>query len=422
MKDTKNNKLNKLKTFLVVGARPNFMKIAPIYKEMKQCPNFFEPIILHTGQHYDEKMSKVFFDDLELPKPDIYLQVGSQSHAVQTAEIMKRFETELVKHQPDLVMLVGDVNSTLACSLTTMKIRYQSLKLSKVWASYFNYLKSRKIESKTIKHFEKRKDSDSRPLIVHVEAGLRSFDFDMPEEINRTVTDLLSDILFTTCQDGDKNLISEGCDPSKIFFVGNVMIDALKSYMEKAKESAIFQKLNEYRNNGRLLPQHFILTTLHRPSNVDDPEMLRMILSSLTDISERLPIVFPMHPRTQKLLRQLDSKYQEKNNNLLITEPIGYLDFLHLQANAKLVITDSGGIQEETSYLGIPCLTLRLNTERSITIQKGTNKLVPLNKKSILKETFFSLVNDSQKPANIGLWDGKTSKRIVQILKKIVYV
>jgi UDP-N-acetylglucosamine 2-epimerase (non-hydrolysing) len=410
--------VTKLKTFLVVGARPNFMKIAPIYKEMLRFPNLFEPIILHTGQHYDEKMSKVFFDDLELPEPDIYLQVGSQSHALQTAEIMKRFETELVKHQPDLVMLVGDVNSTLACSLTAMKIRYQSLKLSKVWASYSNYLKSRKIESKTIKHFGKRKDSDKRPLIAHVEAGLRSFDFDMPEEVNRTVTDLLSDFLFTTCQDGDENLINEGYDSRKVFFVGNVMIDALKSYVNKAKRSTILHELNRQNQNVHLQSHQYILVTLHRPSNVDDPEMLQMILSCLSGISDKSPVIFPMHPRTQKLVKQIKPDLHKEKNNFFITEPIGYLDFLHLQANAKLVITDSGGIQEETSYLGVSCLTLRPNTERPITIRKGTNKLVPLDKESILKETFFALANDSQKAANINLWDGETSKRIVRIFRE----
>lgn len=395
------------------------MKIAPIYKEMMQYQDTFEPIILHTGQHYDEKMSKIFFNDLELPKPDIYLHVGSQSHAMQTAEIMKRFEAELLKHQPDLVILVGDVNSTLACSLTAMKIRYQSSHLSTIWKSYFNYLQSRKSESIYSNRFNRRKDSDYRPLIVHVESGLRSFDFDMPEEVNRTVTDLLSDILFTTCKDGDENLINEGYDPRKIFFVGNVMIDALQSYLEKAKQSLILNDFNDQKNNGYLKPKQFVLVTLHRPSNVDDLEMLQMILSSLSEMSDRIPVIFPMHPRTQKLMNQLETDLQVKND-FHITEPIGYLDFLHLQANAKLVITDSGGIQEETSYLGVPCLTLRPNTERPVTIRKGTNKLVALDKESILKEVLSTLRNDSQKPANIEYWDGKTAKRIVLILKKLV--
>ena len=381
-----------MKIFLVAGARPNFMKIAPIYKQLTKFPKDFKPIIVHTGQHYDEKMSKIFFEDLQIPKPHIYLGVGSGSHAYQTAQIMIRFEKVLLEHQPDMVMVVGDVNSTVACSLVASKIVYS--------------------------------DSDRRrPIIAHVEAGLRSFDWNMPEETNRVLTDHLSDILFTTCSDANQNLIKEGIALQKIAFVGNVMIDSLVQFMSLAKKSNILNQLSHQfaeRISRPLEEGKFALVTLHRPSNVDDPKVLGMILNAFVEISERIPIVFPMHPRTQKLTRQLPKTLLEtlSNRPILITEPVGYLDFLYLEQAAKLVLTDSGGVQEETTYLNIPCLTLRPNTERPITIREGTNRLVPLEKETIVKYALDSLNEVSKSTRPIKYWDGQAAKRIVEYLRK----
>jgi len=413
-----------IKIFLVVGARPNFMKIAPIYSEMKKDSNKFDPIIVHTGQHYDEKMSKVFFEELELPKPHIYLGVGSGSHAQQTAEIMKQFEAQLLKHQPHVMMVVGDVNSTIACCLTTSKIRYSLPEFDQLWNKYEQFISNRKTKVLVTDFHKKRRRSYSTPIIAHVEAGLRSFDFDMPEEVNRIETDILSDILFTTCEDGDNNLIAEGTDPRKVFFVGNVMIDSLKTFIEKAKKSEIIKALNKKSNhdrNGFIKENQFVLVTLHRPSNVDNQEMLSMILSALMDVSDEFPILFPMHPRTQKLMKELPNDFINTidNNKVIITDPIGYLDFLNLQMNAKLVLTDSGGIQEETSYLGIPCLTLRPNTERPITIEQGTNQLVKMTKNSIVQVAKESLSNNDVNPSNIQYWDGNSAKRIVDVLVSV---
>ncbi len=407
----------KRRIFLIVGARPNFMKIAPIYKEMKKYAELFEPIILHTGQHYDEKMSKIFFDDLELPKPHIYLGVGSGSHAVQTAEVMKKFERELERLKPELLILVGDVNSTLACSLTAAKIRYGSDRLHKCWTNYDQYIASRNITALQ----QSKKQSNDRPLIAHVEAGLRSFDSDMPEEINRTITDSLSDLLFTTCVDGDENLIAEGFDTRKIFFVGNVMIDSLQFYLNRSEKSTILDELAAHRDgNGSI--RRYALVTLHRPSNVDDPPMLTAIVTALTEISKEIPVIFPVHPRTRKLLAQSGESLRRKidSSEILFTEPIGYLDFLHLQTRAALVLTDSGGIQEETSYLGVPCLTLRPNTERPITIRAGTNKLVPLRREAIVADAQNMLKLNHVRPAKIKYWDGNAAERIVHVLADII--
>lgn len=414
----------KYKFFLVVGARPNFMKIAPIYKALLNVTNI-EPVIVHTGQHYDERMSKIFFDDLELPNPDIYLGVGSASHAAQTADVMVRFECELLSHKPDVVVLVGDVNSTLACSLTAAKIRYTSPGLTRLWQKYEQYISKRDIEHGTRILTIRAKNSHKRPLIAHVEAGLRSFDSDMPEEVNRTVTDLLSDLLFTTCHDGNENLISEGFDSRKLFFVGNVMIDALKNYLGKANQSDILTQLNNSINsNGKhkLSDHNYALLTLHRPNNVDGADSLKMIIDTLIEVSQHLPIIFPVHPRTRKLLGDLDGGLLDRmqKSDFHLTEPIGYLDFLHLQSKAKLVLTDSGGIQEETSYLGVPCLTLRPNTERPVTIREGTNKLVPLQKEAIVTEVLASLDADGRNPAKIEFWDGHAAARIVSVLTEII--
>ena len=417
----------KIKVFLIVGARPNFMKIAPIYSQMLLHPKSFEPIIVHTGQHYDENMSKIFFSDLELPHPDIYLGVGSGSHAEQTAEIMKRFEPQLLEHKPDLVMVVGDVNSTIACALTAIKSRIPSPHLSELWQQYENDLQSIKTDLALISAHKMRCRSHEAPIIAHVEAGLRSFDFNMPEEINRVETDVLSDILFTTSSGDDSNLIEEGIDPRKIFCVGNVMIDSLQNFLTKAAKSIILDKLNRdnrARHHAPLKGGDFALATLHRPGNVDDPAMLTEILSALIRVSADLPIIFPMHPRTRKLLSKLNTNFQQQlsASNVVITAPVGYLDFLHLQTKARLVLTDSGGVQVETSYLGVPCLTLRPNTEWLITIREGTNKLVPLNNEAIVSAAKTALKKKEWHPANIQYWDGQAAERIVNSLKQIFHL
>ena len=374
--------------YLVVGARPNFMKIAPLSEEMKKVSMKFE--IVHSGQHYDKEMSDIFFANLGLSSPDIHLGVGSGSHASQTAKIMMAFEKLCLKKSPTLVIVVGDVNSTAACALVTAKLGI--------------------------------------PL-AHVEAGLRSFDRTMPEEINRLVTDQLSDFLFTTCRDANQNLLREGIEPAKIFFVGNVMIDTLRQHLGKAKTSNILQRLGL--KSGRRI-RGYALLTLHRPSNVDDPAVLEKLVGAFSDFSNHIPFIFPVHPRTLKQLKKLrlEKKINFKDNILpeqrdvinhrfLSFPPIGYLDFLCLMAHAKLVLTDSGGIQEETTILGIPCLTLRKNTERPITLKQGTNTLVGNDPATILSTGIRILqkkVNKSKIPEK---WDGNAARRIVEILKKI---
>lgn len=319
------------KIFLITGARPNFMKIAPIWKEMKKYPDCFNPIIVHTGQHYDDKMSAIFFKDMELPNPDIYLGVGSGSHAVQTAKVMVEFEKVCLEKKPDLIIVVGDVNSTLACSIVASKL------LS--------------------------------PL-AHIEAGLRSFDRTMPEEINRIVTDSLSNFLFTTCEDANKNLRKEGISNEKIFFVGNTMADTLLRFKDRYSSSFISFQM-------RIKEKEYALLTLHRPSNVDNEINFISILEALKEIQTRIKIIFPIHPRTKKQIKDMDMKGRFANmKNIALIEPLGYLEFMSLLVHSKFVLTDSGGIQEETTVLGIPCLTLRKNTERPITVKKGTNILL----------------------------------------------
>ena len=323
------------KIALVVGARPNFMKIAPVLRELKSFPDDVDTILVHTGQHYDNNMSDVFFDELSIPRPDIHLNVGSASHAVQTARIMERFEKDLFDFQPDLVMVPGDVNSTLACALTAAK--------------------------------------EGIP-VAHLEAGLRSFDRTMPEEINRILTDHLSELLFVTEESGRTNLESEGISGEKIKFVGNTMIDTLVSLLPRAEQRwpTLSKKLDLCDEEGNA--QKFILVTLHRPSNVDDPEVLEEMINGLSRIAKELKVIFPVHPRTRKKIENLGSN--TLTDRLDLIEPLGYLDFLSLTANASVVLTDSGGIQEETTYLGIPCLTARPNTERPVTLTKGTNRLI----------------------------------------------
>jgi UDP-N-acetylglucosamine 2-epimerase (non-hydrolysing) len=356
------------KIISVVGARPNFMKVAPLHKEFCKSPAIDHRIV-HTGQHYDANMSKIFFEDLGLPQPDIYLGIGSGSHAVQTARIMIEFEQVIIREKPDLVIVVGDVNSTAACSFVCSKLGVK---------------------------------------VAHVEAGLRSFDRTMPEEINRLVTDAIADYLFVSEPSGVENLKKEGVPEEKIFFTGNVMIDSLIAFLPKARTSVIHRDLSVQHNT-------YALVTLHRPSNVDRKESLEPLVGLLQQIAGKLPVVFPVHPRTRKMMEehQLLSVLTE-SNHIRLCEPLGYLDFLALLASAKLVITDSGGIQEETTYLGIPCLTMRENTERPVTVTHGTNQLMGNDYGLVIKETEKIAKGDFKHGTIPELWDGNAAGRIVQ--------
>jgi len=362
-----------IRIICVCGARPNFMKIAPIMKVFKESGKF-ETLLVHTGQHYDRKMSHLFFEELSIPKPDINLEVGSNSHAVQTAEIMKRFEPVILDFKPDYVLVVGDVNSTIACGLVTVKLGVK---------------------------------------LIHVEAGLRSFDRSMPEEINRILTDSISDLLFVTEQSGLENLNNEGTDPKKVHLVGNVMIDTLLANREKAVRSDILQRL-------QLDEKKYAVVTLHRPSNVDNPEIFNEIITAFEQIEKDIKLVFPMHPRTRNNIKGTDlGKRVDAMQNLILIEPVGYLDFLCLMDNAALVITDSGGIQEETTILSIPCMTLRKNTERPVTITEGTNRLVHITTEDILKN--YGQIKEAGFDSSGCIpkfWDGKAAKRIASIIVK----
>ncbi len=373
-----------MKIILVSGARPNYMKIAPLmwalreYKQKNGSQTQF--ILVHTGQHYDRQLFGVFFQELDLPEPDYNLGVGSGTHASQTAEVMSRFEPVLEKEEPNLVVVVGDVNSTLACALTAVKRGVS---------------------------------------VAHVEAGLRSFDRTMPEEINRIVTDAISDYLFITEPSANENLLREGTLASKIFFVGNVMIDSLLRYRDKARTLPVLDQL------GLKLKEYAVMT-LHRPSNVDRPEALKGIADALHRLAKEIPIVFPCHPRTAERIRDfglevafnpvLHSGSSRLMNGINTCEPMGYTEFLCLMDHAALVLTDSGGIQEETTILGVPCLTLRENTERPITIQMGTNVLVGLNPDRIVAEGVKALHTPSGPRLQPPLWDGKAANRIVEVL------
>ncbi|MFN0138915.1 MAG: non-hydrolyzing UDP-N-acetylglucosamine 2-epimerase [Pyrinomonadaceae bacterium] len=362
-----------LKILLIAGARPNFMKVAPIYAEMKRRGPEFAPVIVHTGQHYDAAMSDAFFDDLGMPKPDIHLGVGSGSHAVQTAKIMTEFEPVVLSEKPDWVLVVGDVNSTIACALVCAKAGVR---------------------------------------VAHVEAGLRSRDRTMPEEINRILTDAISDLLFTTSQDADENLKNEGIPAEKIRFVGNVMIDSLLDHLKLAEASNV-------RNELGVDGQGYAVLTLHRPSNVDDKAVFAGILDALLSIAESLPIIFPVHPRSRSRIDEFGFAERIENSNIKLIEPLGYLDFMRLYSGAKLVLTDSGGLQEETTVLGIPCLTLRHSTERPITIELGTNVLVGTDAEKIKQAASEALDREAAKGAKIPpLWDGKTAGRICDELTK----
>jgi UDP-N-acetylglucosamine 2-epimerase (non-hydrolysing) len=355
-----------MKIITVAGARPNFMKIAPLMWEIKRRADI-GAYLVHTGQHYDDRMSRLFFEELEIPRPDVDLGVGSGSHVYQTAEVMKRFEPVVLEQRPDAIVVVGDVNSTIACALTAVKLDV--------------------------------------PL-AHVEAGLRSFDRTMPEEINRILTDAISHWLFVTEPSGVDNLRREGVLDDRVFLVGNVMIDTLLACRELSRRSPI-------RNELGLTGRAFGVLTLHRPANVDEPQVLAGILAAVGRLQRELPIVFPVHPRTRKALQARDLAAMP---GLIVTEPLGYLDFMKLLAEARLVLTDSGGIQEETTVLGVPCLTLRNNTERPITIEQGTNQLVGLDTKRIVDAARRVLSEPPCAGRVPDLWDGRAATRIVDIL------
>lgn len=350
-----------MKVFHVVGARPNFMKVAPVLNALKSYEHVVQTLI-HTGQHYDANMSDIFFEQLGLPRPDVNLAVGSGSHARQTAEIMTRFEPVALEGTPDIVLVYGDVNSTVAATLVCAKLGIR---------------------------------------VGHVEAGLRSFDRSMPEEINRLVTDQLADVLYTPSEDGDINLQREGIPPEKIFRVGNVMIDSLVKLLPVAQSQG---------KNGT--PKRYALVTLHRPSNVDDSVALKSILQSLLEVSRDLTVVFPAHPRT----RQRISDFGLSAEHLQLVDPLPYLEFVNLQSRATVVITDSGGIQEESTYLGIPCLTLRENTERPITVSLGTNVLVGRDPDKLRSELALVVAGKAKRGVVPPLWDGHTGERIASLL------
>lgn len=355
----------------IAGARPNFIKIAPILSEIKKSSSIHSSLI-HTGQHHDFLLSELFFRELSIKEPDTYLGVGSSSHAVQTGRIMIGLEKEFIKTKPDLVLVVGDVNSTLAASLTCAKMGIP---------------------------------------VAHIEAGLRSHDPLMPEEINRIVTDRLSEYLFTTSEDAGVNLEKEGIEKRKIFFTGNVMIDTLVKLTPKAKN------LNSQLPEFGITKGGYALLTLHRPSNVDDRLIFLRIIKALYHIAKYIPIVFPVHPRTEKRIEQYKLKHYFKASNIILTKPLGYLENLNLMLNSKFVLTDSGGIQEETTVLKIPCLTLRENTERPVTAEIGSNTVVGTNTERILT-AFEKIMSGKYKRGKIPkYWDGKASQRIVRILE-----
>jgi len=393
-----------MRAVVVAGARPNFVKIAPLLHELRRFRNI-EVLLVHTGQHYARELSDLFFRDLRIPRPDINLGVGSATHAAQTAAVMKRFEPVVVSFRPDVVVVVGDVNSTLACALTAVKLGVP---------------------------------------VAHIEAGLRSFDRSMPEEINRLLTDAISDFLFATEPSGVRNLRREGVPAHKIHLVGNIMVDALRKFLPRAQRSNVLRKLGLVScpasaakgkgwragdNRGRGIIEYAVLT-LHRPANVDEPRTLARILQAVARLGERVPVIFPVHPRTRRQITaaRLDSLLRtgpacqslEVARGVWVVKPLGYLEFLHLMSEARVVLTDSGGIQEETTVLGIPCLTLRENTERPITLTQGTNRLVGTDPQRILKEGLAILEGRRvfrHRGSVPRLWDGKTARRIVAILR-----
>jgi UDP-N-acetylglucosamine 2-epimerase (non-hydrolysing) len=405
-----------MKILTIVGARPNFMKVAPIIaainahngriaartvRQSESPAEKIQHVLVHTGQHYDDIMSGSFFNDLNLPKPDVHLGVGSGSHAAQTAEIMKKFEGVVLAEKPDVVVVVGDVNSTMGCALVTSKISFDS--------------------------------AGSRPMIAHVEAGLRSFDRAMPEEINRIVTDHVSDLLFVTEESGIQNLLKEGISLDCVHLVGNTMIDSLLTFKDKAEQSTICEKLGlragTVKSSKPIRP--YALLTLHRPSNVDNRDGFLSILAGLEELAKDFPVIFPVHPRTRQRIKDFgldldgapkaakSSGNAEASGNtgagIMLTDPLGYLDFLCLMKHAAIVVTDSGGIQEETTCLGIPCVTVRENTERPVTVECGTN-IVAGTKKEKVQEAIRRQLRRKSGAAMPKNWDGRAAARIVDIL------
>lgn len=359
------------RVMLVAGARPNFMKIAPVHRAL-MARSDLEVSLVHTGQHYDAAMSQLFFEQLGIPAPDINLEVGSASHAVQTAQILERFERVVLERRPDLVVVVGDVNSTAACGMVAKKIPGVGL--------------------------------------AHVEAGLRSFDRSMPEEINRLVTDALSDLLFTSESSGNRNLDAEGAPPERVHFVGNVMIDTLRRHLEAAREAGALQAQG-------VPPGGYGLLTLHRPANVDDPATFDPLFEAITDVAAELPVVFPVHPRTRPALeRWIRERGEAALGQLRPVPPLGYLEFLHLMAEARMLLTDSGGIQEESTVLGIPCLTLRENTERPATVDEGTNTLVGRDPDKLRTEAARILAGEGKLGRTPEGWDGRAAERIAEAI------
>lgn len=357
-----------IRILVVAGARPNFMKVAPLLRQLR-ARRCFAPILVHTGQHYDAAMSDAFFRDLGMPEPDVNLGVGSGSHAAQTAEVLRQIEPVLIERKPHAVVVVGDVNSTLAATLAAVKLGVP---------------------------------------VAHVEAGLRSFDRSMPEEINRILTDAVSTWLFTSEPAGAENLRREGVAPERIHFVGNVMIDTLRTHLERALEAAPLAALG-------LDPGSYAVLTLHRPSNVDDPRRLLRLFEVLESIHEQIPVVFPVHPRTRAAIQ---TQLEGRTPKLAIVEPLGYLEFLGLTARAKVVLTDSGGIQEETTALGVPCLTLRSSTERPVTVDEGTNVLVGSEPDAIRAALQRVLDGSARRGRVPALWDGNAAGRIAEILER----
>ena len=373
-KNSESRMTKPLKLLNIVGARPNLVKIAPLMREMKRHAEI-EPVLVHTGQHYDEKLSDIFFRQMEIPAPDVNLEVGSGSHAAQTAEILRRVEPVLLDHKPDLVLVVGDVNSTIAVSLAAVKLGIP---------------------------------------VAHVEAGLRSFDRTMPEEINRLLTDAIASYLFVTEEDAIEHLLKEGRPRESIYLVGNVMIDALRQFLPLAQKSGVGSELGLLDGNGW---RKFAVLTLHRPSNVDSAEILAGLLRAINALAAVLPIIFPVHPRTQQRLADANISLHPQ---FRLVPPIGYLDFLCLLNSAALVLTDSGGIQEETTALGVPCLTLRENTERPVTISQGTNQLVGTHPDRIVAGAQAVLAGKGKTGRIPPFWDGRAAERIVEILLRVV--
>jgi UDP-N-acetylglucosamine 2-epimerase (non-hydrolysing) len=375
------SRLRIMRIMSIVGARPNMMKVAPLMAELRLHKEI-QAVLVHTGQHYDYSMSQVFFDQLHMPHPDYNLEVGSGTHYAQTAEIIRRFGDLVQQDRPDMVLVAGDVNSTIACALVAAKERIP---------------------------------------VAHVEAGLRSFDRSMPEEINRILTDAVSDLLFTTEESGNRNLANEGVAPGKVFFVGNLMIDSLVRALEMARDSSLRSELG-------LISQRYAVLTLHRPSNVDDGEQLTRTLDAIAQIAQRIPVLFPAHPRTARNIAQAGLKAvrtweggEIHEPALWMMPPASYLDFLGLLQHALMVITDSGGVQEETTFLGVPCLTYRENTERPVTVSMGTNKVVGCDSQRLLHSAFAVLESRGQlrsAPVRPPLWDGQTAPRIVRILRE----